>query len=117
MPYLAQRFISRASGQFKEITPDGFLAEAQKLYYDTAQVPSRGTMLALKTIVPEANILFGTDYPYRTFAWTAEMLISGETFDAQGLQAVFHDNALRLLTETPGRWDFRGAWGKGPRTR
>ena len=98
MPYLAQRFINRAEGQFKEDVPDGFLAEAQKLYYDTAQVPSRGTMLALKTIVPESNIVFGSDYPYRTCGWTGEMLASTEVFDASGLQAVFHDNAARLFT-------------------
>lgn len=97
MPYLAQRFINRASGQFKENTPDGFLAEAQKLYYDTAQVPSRGTMLALRAVVPESNILFGSDYPYRTCGWTAEMLASGEAFDAPGLQAVFYGNAAKLL--------------------
>jgi 6-methylsalicylate decarboxylase len=100
MPYLAQRFINRAEGQFKESTPDGFLAEAQKLYYDTAQVPSRGTMLALKTIVPESNIVFGSDYPYRTCGWTAGMLASSEVFDSPGLQAVFHDNAARLLRPT-----------------
>jgi 6-methylsalicylate decarboxylase len=97
MPYLVQRFINRANGQFKENTPDGFLAEAQKLYYDTAQVPSRGTMLALKTVVPESNILFGSDYPYRTCGWTAGMLADGAAFDAPALQAIFYDNAARLL--------------------
>ena len=98
MPYLVQRFINRAEGQFKESTPDGFLAEAQKLYFDTAQVPSRGTMLALKTIVPESNIVFGSDYPYRTCGWTADMLASGEAFDEVGLEAIFYGNAARLLT-------------------
>ena len=97
MPYLVQRFINRAQGQFKESLPGGFLTEAQKFYYDTAQVPSRGTMLALKTVVPESNIVFGSDYPYRACAWTAEMLESGEAFDAAGLQAIFYDNAARLL--------------------
>jgi len=97
MPYLLQRFINRGAGAFKEDTPDGFLAEAHKLYYDTAQVPSRGTMLALRAAVPDANILFGSDYPYRTCGWTAEMLESGEAFDTAGLQAVFHDNAARLF--------------------
>jgi len=97
MPYLAQRFIHRGDGAHKAVTPNGFLAEARKFYYDTAQVPSRGTMLALKTIIPDSNIVFGSDYPYRTCAWTAKMLIDDDVFDSAGLQAVFHDNAARLL--------------------
>jgi predicted TIM-barrel fold metal-dependent hydrolase len=102
MPYLVQRFINGGNGKFRDITPNGFLAEARKLYYDTAQVASRGTMLALKTIVPESNIVFGSDYPYRTCGWTADLLTSGEAFDAHGLQAVFHDNAARLLPVRAG---------------
>jgi predicted TIM-barrel fold metal-dependent hydrolase len=97
MPYLVQRFINGGNGKFKEITPNGFLAEAHKMFYDTAQVASRGTMLALKTVIPDSNILFGSDYPYRTCGWTADLLTSGEAFDVHGLQAVFHDNAARLL--------------------
>ena len=97
MPYLAQRFINGGAGKFKSIVPDGFLAEARKLYYDTAQVPGRGTMLALNEIIPVSNIVFGSDYPYRTCGWTADLLTSGAVFDAAGMQAIFHDNAARLL--------------------
>ena len=97
MPYLIQRFINQGNGKFKAVVPNGFLAEAQKLYYDTAQVPAPGTMLALKTIIPESNIVFGSDYPYRTCGWTADLLTSGAVFDASALQAVFHDNAARLF--------------------
>ena len=97
MPYLVQRFINGGDGKFKAITPNGFLAEARKLYYDTAQVPTRGTMLALREVVPDTNILFGSDYPYRTCGYTADLLTSGGTLDAAGLEAVFHGNAARLL--------------------
>lgn len=97
MPYLVQRFINQANGRFKDVTPHGFLVEARKLYFDTAQVPSRGTMLALREVVPETNILFGSDYPYRTCGWTAELLTTGKAFDENALEAVFHGNAARLL--------------------
>jgi predicted TIM-barrel fold metal-dependent hydrolase len=60
-------------------------------------VASRGTMLALKTVISDSHIVFGSDYPYRTCGWTADLLTSGKTFDAPGLQAIFHDNAARLL--------------------
>ena len=92
-----QRFINAAEGRHKAAVPGGFLVEAKKFYYDTAQVASRGTMLALKTIVPESHIVFGTDYPYRTPAWTAEMLVADEVFDQPGLEAIFHHNAAQLL--------------------
>lgn len=101
MPYLVQRFINRGNAQFKEQTRGGFLAEAQKLYYDTAQVPSRGTMLALNEVIPVSNILFGSDYPYRTCGWTAEMLASGGVFDATALDAIERGNATRLFGLSP----------------
>ena len=70
MPFLVQRFINTGNGSMKAKTPNGFLAEAVKMYYDTAQVASRGAMLALREIVPVAQILYGTDYPFRSFDWT-----------------------------------------------
>jgi len=94
LPYLVQRFINGGNGKFKEITPNGFLAEAHKLYYDTAQVANRGTCWRYARH-PDANILFRFRLPYRTCAGPPDLLTTGEAFDARGLQAVFHDNAAR----------------------
>jgi predicted TIM-barrel fold metal-dependent hydrolase len=54
-------------------------------------------MLALRTIVPVSHIVYGTDYPYRTFAWTQQMLADGKVFDARELQAIAYGNAVKLL--------------------
>jgi 6-methylsalicylate decarboxylase len=97
MPYLVQRFINTGNGSMKSKTPNGFLPEAQRFFYDTAQVASRGAMLALREVVPVSQILYGTDYPFRTFDWTAEMLAQGAVFNPHELQGVLHDNAATLV--------------------
>ena len=97
MPFLCERFINTGNGSMKAKTPNGFLAEAVKMYYDTAQVASRGAMLALREIVPVAQILYGTDYPFRTFDWTKEMLAAGAVFDAGEMREILSGNAERLI--------------------
>jgi predicted TIM-barrel fold metal-dependent hydrolase len=97
MPFLVQRFINSASAGQKSKTPNGFLPEAEKFFYDTAQVASRGAMQALRAIVPASQILFGTDYPFRTFDWTAELLAQGAVFSPDELQGILHGNAARLI--------------------
>ena len=97
MPFLVQRFINTGNGSMKAKTPSGFLPEAQKFFYDTAQVASRGAMLALREIVPVSQVLYGTDYPFRTFDWTTEMLAAGAVFDADEMRGVLSGNAAALL--------------------
>ena len=97
MPYLMDRYINAGLGAQKKVVPNGFLPEARKFYYDTAQVPSRPTMLALRNVVPVSQILYGTDYPYRTLEWTTDRLRDGKVFDAAELRAVDRDNARRLF--------------------
>ena len=41
-------------------------APAERFYYDTAQVANAVTIRALAKLVPVSQIVFGTDYPYRT---------------------------------------------------
>jgi predicted TIM-barrel fold metal-dependent hydrolase len=99
MPFLAERFINSGEGSMKSRVPNGFLAEAQKCYYDTAQVPSKGAMLALRTIVPPSQILYGTDYPYRDFAWTSKMLADDAVFNPREMQGINRDNAAKMLAQ------------------
>jgi predicted TIM-barrel fold metal-dependent hydrolase len=74
MPYLVERFINSGNESLKSKTPNGFLAEAVKMYYDTAQ------------------ILFGTDYPYRDFNWTAGMLTEDAVFNPTEMRGILADN-------------------------
>jgi len=99
MPFLVERFMKLAkSPKFAAKFPQGFVSEARKFYYDTAQT-SQGLgapMLALKKIVPVSHILFGTDFPWRSAAETAAGLRDNHAFNDKELRAI-DGNALSLL--------------------
>jgi predicted TIM-barrel fold metal-dependent hydrolase len=100
MPYLIGRFVNRVS----RTRSDGgeehdFKAEISKFYYDTAQTFNPVPMTALKSVVPVSQILFGTDYPYRTSSETVTGLIDAKVFDAREFDQMKRGNALRLLPQ------------------
>src|ERR1700676_2366274 len=68
MPFLIERFVRNRllEPNVKPTVPDGTLAELSRFYYDTAQTSNKGSMAALSAIIPVSQIVFGTDYPYRT---------------------------------------------------
>ena len=98
MPFLIERFdFMAALPQHKAAFPDGFRPVARKFYYDTAQTANPGSMAALTKIIPPSQVLFGTDYPFRTAIEHVEGLQKCGAFNARQLRAVERDNALKLL--------------------
>ena len=95
---VAERFqiqvVSRPpyKGKFTRETVD---AELRRFYYDTAQVANAVTIGALAKLVPVTQIVFGTDYPYRTGAEHVRGLAAN--FDAAELKLIGRENALRIL--------------------
>jgi predicted TIM-barrel fold metal-dependent hydrolase len=79
-------------GQF---TRDRVQAELNRFYYDTAQVSLMGTLAALAKLVPVSQIVYGTDFPYRTAADHTRGVAS--VFSGDDLNKVNRENALRLL--------------------
>jgi len=77
--------------------PNGVLYELRKMYYDTAQTANPIAMKALRTLVPVSQIVFGTDFPFRTAVETSNGLTTCGVFNAQELEAIDRGNALRLL--------------------
>jgi len=77
--------------------PKGVLYELRKLYYDTAQTANPVAMQALKQVVPVSQILFGTDYWYRTAQETVQGLTTCKVFNAEELRAINRGNAERIL--------------------
>jgi predicted TIM-barrel fold metal-dependent hydrolase len=77
--------------------PNGVLHELRKMYYDCAQCSNMIAMRALRTMVPVSQILFGTDYPFRSAGETGQGLIASAVFDEVELRAVNRENALRFL--------------------
>jgi len=55
-------------------------------------------MRALREVVPVSQILFGTDYWFRTAVETAKGLDTCGVFNAQELQAINRGNARKLLS-------------------
>jgi predicted TIM-barrel fold metal-dependent hydrolase len=99
MPFIVERFehAHRYSPiDLKAMVPKGVLFELKKLYYDTAQAAHRHAMSSLRELVPATQILFGTDYPYRTPEETA-LGLGGCGFSAAELRSIDCDNALKLL--------------------
>jgi predicted TIM-barrel fold metal-dependent hydrolase len=76
-------------------TRDQVNGEITRFYYDTAQVANPITLAALVKLVPIAQIVYGTDFPYRTAADHTKGLTG--IFSGSDLAAIDGENALRLL--------------------
>jgi 6-methylsalicylate decarboxylase len=100
MPYLIERFTRMAQlPEYAAQVPGGFLPEAHRFFYDTAQVSNRYTLSAARLVVPAGRFVFGTDYPYRTAAEHVEGLQSCGVFNAAELRAIDRDNIAGLLKQ------------------
>jgi 6-methylsalicylate decarboxylase len=97
-PFLLSRFVyQEATMKGKEtVLPKGLMYELKKFYYDTAQANHPGALAALLKLAPMSQVLYGTDYPFRTAAEESGGL-SAQRFPAKDLAAIERDNALRLL--------------------
>src|SRR5262249_29527755 len=69
--------------------------ELNRFYYDTAQISNAVTIGALAKLVPISQILYGTDYPYRTGLEHVKGL--GAVFAGADLMAIERENALRII--------------------
>ena len=76
-------------------TGESVMAEIKRFYYDTAQVSNPIAMASLTKMVAMSQIVFGSDYPYRT----SEEHVKGLAgiFGSSDLSMIDRDNALRIL--------------------
>lgn len=70
-------------------------AELKRFYYDTAQVSGSITLEALSKLVPTSQIVYGTDFPYRTAADHTKGVTA--FFKGDDLKKVERENALRII--------------------
>jgi predicted TIM-barrel fold metal-dependent hydrolase len=102
MPFLIERFrVLANSAQNKSKFPQGFEGAASKFYYDTAQVANTPAMAALSKVVPISQIVFGTDYPFRTLAEHVQGLKQCGVYNDNDLRAI-DQNALKVLPKFRG---------------
>jgi 6-methylsalicylate decarboxylase len=80
-----------------KFTRDMVQTELNRFHYDTAQVSLDGTLAALAKLVPVSQILYGTDFPYRTAAEHSKGVDA--LFDGDARNGVNRENALRILPQ------------------
>jgi predicted TIM-barrel fold metal-dependent hydrolase len=95
----AQRFYGAIENNPKlaDAVPRGPEFYLRRFYYDVAQAYHPVTLKAIKALVPTSQLLFGTDYSFRTALQTIEGIEKSGAFNAQELRAVSYGNGRRLL--------------------
>jgi predicted TIM-barrel fold metal-dependent hydrolase len=95
MPFLIERFTRLSDRRLEKFTPEVVMTEFRRFYYDTAQASHRAALSALTTVIPTSQIVFGTDFPFRTSADHVRGLSA--FFNVMDMKAIDRDNALRLI--------------------
>ena len=99
MPFLIERLtmLPTLNAEFgKKITPEQVLQLIRGFYYDTAQAAHPGALLSLLNLVDVSQVLFGTDYPYRTSLDHVQGL-ANYGFSKGDLASIRYKNAQKLL--------------------
>ena len=102
MPFLVERLVMlpKLNANFGKILPsDQVLPTLRRFYYDTAQAAHPGALLSLLNLVDVSQVVFGTDFPYRTSLDHVKGLMA-MGFSMDNLTAIESRNALRLLGRT-----------------
>jgi 6-methylsalicylate decarboxylase len=97
-PFLAERLV-RAPGTNKSLAqyvPNGVMAELRRFHYDVAQIAHPMALAALTRLVPISQILWGTDFPFRSgYEYVKGLDEFG--FNEEDLRKIDRENAQRLL--------------------
>ena len=102
LPFLTERLIKMPliEPRLAARVPNGVLHELKRFYYDTAWAAHPMALASLTRLVDVSQVLFGSDYPYRTGEDNVKGLYE-YGFSASDLKAIERGNALRLLP----RWN------------
>jgi predicted TIM-barrel fold metal-dependent hydrolase len=98
---IAQRFLGNqvtADGLAKVPEADSRLYHVRRFFYDTAGSANPIQLQSLKLLVPAAQIVFGTDFPFGNVSATAAG-VQTSGFSAAELRGIYRDNALKFLTK------------------
>jgi 6-methylsalicylate decarboxylase len=103
LPFLTERLVRLPvqNPAMQKRVPRGVLTELKRFYYDTAWSAHPMALSSLTKLVPISQVLFGSDYPYRTGEDHVKGLME-YGFTAADLRAIDRENALRLLPRLRG---------------
>ena len=99
MPFLVERLtmLPKLNANFGKVLPsDQVIPTLRRFYYDTAQASHPGALLSLLNLVDISQVVFGTDFPYRTSLDHVKGLL-GMGFSLEDLTAIESRNARRIL--------------------
>lgn len=98
LPFLTERLtrLPLANKDVDRRVPNGVLYELRKFHYDVAQAAHPMALASLLKLVPVSQVLFGTDFPFRTSLDHVKGL-ADYGFSAEESRAIERDNAVRLL--------------------
>ncbi len=101
MPILANRIVRTFPKELASQVPNGVLFELKRQYYDTASASNPTSLSALMSIVPNSQILFGSDFPFLSAGEPAiDLMHSG--FPENTIEGINRENALRLFGRLKG---------------
>lgn len=80
----------------KRLFPDGVETAFRSLHFECAQACSRTNMDALRSLVPDRQILFGSDYPFFSLPYAADQF-AGVALSSASRRAMARDNARAML--------------------
>ncbi len=96
---LTERFavqaVSMPGMKERGMTGESVMGEIRRFYYDTAQASNPIAMASITKMIDHSQIVFGSDYPYRTSLEHVNNL--SKLFDAQILRKIDYENAQRIL--------------------
>jgi predicted TIM-barrel fold metal-dependent hydrolase len=100
-PMLANRIARLFPKELAPQAPNGVLYELKRQYYDTASASNPTSLSALLSIVPNSQILFGSDFPFLSAGDTASDLTHSGLPD-NTVEAINRINAVRLFERLKG---------------
>ena len=100
LPFLTERLIRMPLLDPKLVArvPRGVLFELQRFYCDTAWSAHAGALASLMKLVNVSQVLFGSDYPYRSGEDHVKGIIAYGYGEAD-LRAIGRYNAVRLMPQ------------------
>lgn len=101
LPFLTGRFVREQAVNKDPRMPNGPLPILRKYFYEVAQGNTPGQLAALLHMVPVSQIMFGSDYPFRTGVEAMEG-VADYKFSAADLQAINRATAAALLPRLAG---------------
>jgi predicted TIM-barrel fold metal-dependent hydrolase len=98
LPMVAERVIAMGyvDRTLAAKVPEGAAVALSRLYVDTASVTSAPAMAALRSWLPQGQILYGTDFPWGTLA-SSRAALARLGLPADRLAAIERGNAAMLL--------------------